>query len=463
MTKIWAIGRTTFLQCVRQPVFAVLIFVTFAILLASLPLSGWTVSTDYHDTDQKFMISNGLGALLVTGLLLAAFCATSAITREIESRTALTVVSKPVPRASFVLGKFFGVSAAVMLAYYVCALAFILIVRHHVRPAVSDPYDWPVIILGSGSIFLALGIAVAGNILFNWTFTSTCVWAVTALLSVTVGIITFVGKQWEITEFGNVISSQLILAIVLLMMAVIVFSAIAVAASTRFGQVLTLGVCLGAFFVGSIHQAIFTGEAQNIVAVKVLAAIIPDLSSFYPLDALMQDKHIPMNYFALAAAYCVLYSSAALLMGMALFQTRSMEGQGGSTSMPKLAALVAWLGLGEAIAMAIIACIIFSVPENYTTRRLLIAGSLLAVAAVSWVFWMLFGRGVKWTYFVALLATLLNLARCIAMITLGGNVRWARIPGEADAHIVLQTVIGSVILLILILPKTRRHFASESL
>ena len=61
------------------------------------------------------LIDIGMATVFVAGGLLAAFVATGVLTREIENKTALTVISKPVGRPLFVLGKFLGVAGALIL------------------------------------------------------------------------------------------------------------------------------------------------------------------------------------------------------------------------------------------------------------------------------------------------------------------------------------------------------------
>ncbi|MBT3201221.1 MAG: hypothetical protein HN350_15075, partial [Phycisphaerales bacterium] len=268
MTKLWAIGRTTFLQTIRQPIYGVLIVVTFALLVMNLPLSGFTVSSDSGSSDQKMMESIGLSTLMLTGLLIAAFSAAAALGREIDDKTALTVVAKPVTRATFVIGKFLGVTSAVVLAYYLCGLVLLMTVRHGVMPTVRHHVDMPVLIIGLSALTLGFFVALIGNLMFNWTFTSAIVWAETVLLSAAMAIIAFVGKGWTIVTFGQGISLQLLIAMGLMLMAVIVFSAIAVSASTRFGQVITLLICFGVFFAGSMYRTLFGPETQGIFIAK---------------------------------------------------------------------------------------------------------------------------------------------------------------------------------------------------
>ncbi|RKY23299.1 MAG: hypothetical protein DRP83_09450, partial [Planctomycetota bacterium] len=129
MIQFWSIAKNTFIQTIRQPIFGVMIFLTFVMLVLSLPMSGWTMgnagSGDYEASDQQMLENLGLSTLLLMGLITAALSASATISREIEDKTALTVVSKPVSRAVFVLGKFAGVGLAITLMYYLGAAVFL--------------------------------------------------------------------------------------------------------------------------------------------------------------------------------------------------------------------------------------------------------------------------------------------------------------------------------------------------
>jgi ABC-2 type transport system permease protein len=460
MIRLWAIGRTTFLQTIRQPIYGVLILVTFAMLAMNLPLSGWTAASDGGASEQRMMESIGLSTLMVTGLLIAAFSAAAALGREIDDKTALTVIAKPVTRATFVLGKFVGVTGAVILAYYLCCLAFLMTVRHGVMPTVRDQFDWPVILLGLLPLLLALVVAIIGNLMFNSTFTSVSIWSLTIFMTLSMGVIAFIGKGWVIVSFGEGISGQLLVAMTLMLMAVVVFAAIAVAASTRFGQVMTLMVCFGVFFMGSMYRSLFGPETQDIFVARVLGAIVPNLTAFYMLDAITLNKPIPGAYFMTALGYCVLYSGAVLALGIALFQTRPLEGQGGSGSMPALVGVLAWLGRAIAVACGIAGGVMLSLSQYHTLSGLTTAGALLAGGAVGWVLWGFFGRGLRWTYWLVIAADAVVLA--LAGVVAAGV--WDIGLGE-DAQGLTMRATGlaaglGVVLLILVLPRTRRHFNS---
>ena len=139
------IARNAFLESIRQPIHAVLICAALLALVLNVNLAGYTL-----EDDNKLLVDLGLSTLFLSGLLMAAFTATSVLSREIENKTVLTVVSKPVPRPQVVVGKFLGVAAAIATAYWLLAAVFLLTVRHRVQSSVreEDIFDPPVVTFG---------------------------------------------------------------------------------------------------------------------------------------------------------------------------------------------------------------------------------------------------------------------------------------------------------------------------
>lgn len=449
MTKLLSICQNTFVQTVRQPIFSVLLAVSFFILVIAVPLTNWAMGTDYHASNQRMLEGLGLSTLLVTSLLAAAFSASGALNREIEDQTALTVISKPVSRITFMAGKLFGVGAAVGLFYYLTAIVYLMTVRHKVMPAAGDPFDWPVIVLGCSSVALAILIALGGNLLFAWTFTSAAVYSATITMSIAMGLITFIGKGWVIVDFGHGLPPQLLAALVLTFMAVVIFVSVAIACSTRLGQVMTLLICCGVFFVGSIHPYIFGYWGDRVILARPLGWLCPVLGYFYAVDAITMDKPIPWSFVGLAGAYCVLFSAGMFAMGAALFETRQLEGQTASASMPAAVMLLAWAGRLASIAAGLIGLeLALSVLLAASPLRDLIpAAGLLAASVVGWIFWGLFGRGARWSYRVVLLAGAAGLAAALLAAT-----------GLEPVLRTGATGLAAVIIAILLLPQTRRHF-----
>ena len=463
MLRLLAICRNTFLQTIRQPIFSVLILLTFVFLVFNLPLSGWTMSPtgDHKESDQRLMNNVSLSTILAMGLLVAAFGSASVLAREIADRTALTVMAKPVSRATFVLGKYLGVAAAVSVAFYLCSLAFLMTVRHGVTPAAVDPVDWPVVVLGCSMLGLALLIALAGNWAFGWAFTSAVVFSATVCLTAAMAAITVIGKGWALVPFGHEISSQLLLALLLLFVGVQFFSAVAVAASTRLGQIPTLLVCIVVALLGAYYPLLFDRWADENVVIRGLGWIAPDTQYFMLMDALTMGREVPSAFVATSIGYGLCAIGGVLAIGVALFQTRQLEGQETASQVPAPIATLAWLGRGAAIGCVLAAVIL----PGWEAHRDLVgwatAIALLIAGAAGWILWGLFARGASWTYWLVLAAgAVTGLSAAAGLIWPSGAAFVRTHFGQAE--LVVRTLLGALLVLLCVLPRSRRHFSSTA-
>jgi len=456
MMSLFAISRNAFVETIRQPIYVVLILVTFGVLVLDLPLSGWTMGTgmgDYHASDQQIMINLGLSTLLVSGLFIAAFSAAGVLSREIEDKTILTVVSKPVGRPLVVVGKFLGVAAALIVAYYLCSLVFLMTVRHKVMPAAYDPYDVPVIVLGITALALTILASLFSNYFFGWQFASVSVCFGLVFFTLSMTLIAFIGKEWKVVPFGQDISPDVLMAMLLMLFGVLVLAAVAVAASTRLGQVMTLLVCCGFFFVGSMSHYLFGRFAEHNFAAKLAYWALPNLTFFYALDALSQGRSIPAGYVGLAGAYALGYVLAILAVGVVLFQRRELEAESAQGAAPRGVSLLAWIGRGGAAASAILA---MTLPWRYGPAKAVgVAAGLAAAAVIGWLFWGWFGRGVKWTYHLTFACGAVALVGGAALAVVPRARGWIDLPVPAAVGYFAAL---AACLSILLLPKTRHHF-----
>ena len=103
-SRIFWIARVTFLEALRQRFLAFLLLLAAAFILGSVPLR----SIDFGHGELKFLADLGFGALFLFGSILAVVLPAQLLYGEIDNRTALTLLAKPVGRGEFLLGKFFG-------------------------------------------------------------------------------------------------------------------------------------------------------------------------------------------------------------------------------------------------------------------------------------------------------------------------------------------------------------------
>ena len=326
LRQLTTLSFNTFVESIRQPVFVVLVISGSIGLWFNTPLAAYTL-----ENDNKLMIDLGLSTLFLTGLLLAAFTATGVLSAEIESGTALTVVSKPVARPLFVLGKYLGVAAALTLAYLALTMVYLLNVRHQVMQTARDNIDWPVLAFAFGAFGLSTLIAAGGNYLYHWVFTSTFTVYYTILNSLAWLLVPVINKNWEFqsiaTEFikqgGHLF--QILIALVMLFEAILILTAVAVLVSIRVGQVMTMVICFAVFLLGLVSNSLYdpTASGQHILA-ALLYWIVPNLQYLWQADALTAGHAISASHVLFVSCYSILYIAAILFLSIGLFQTREV-------------------------------------------------------------------------------------------------------------------------------------------
>ncbi len=121
MKRIFAIARNTFRESVRNRIFYLLIGFGLFFALSSRFISLVTVG------DQVRVLKDvGLGAIHFFSILIVIFTGINLIYQEIERRTLFNLLSKPVSRGEFILGKFFGLALTAGVSLGAMAGAFSL-------------------------------------------------------------------------------------------------------------------------------------------------------------------------------------------------------------------------------------------------------------------------------------------------------------------------------------------------
>ncbi len=121
MGKIISIAKVTFKEGIRERVFlGVLIFV--GLLLIG---SGFLADLSIGDI-LKVTQDIGLSGLSLLGLFVALFLSTHLIAKDLDKKTIYLVVSKPIARWQYILGKFLGLSFLTIFAIFVGFIVFLI-------------------------------------------------------------------------------------------------------------------------------------------------------------------------------------------------------------------------------------------------------------------------------------------------------------------------------------------------
>src|SRR5438445_8533951 len=119
--RVGHIAFNTFREAVRDRVLYNLVF--FALLLVgSTPLFG-QISVGL---ERIVLVNLGLTAISIFGVVIAIFIGIGLVSKEIEKKTLYTVLSRPVRRWEFILGKYFGLAGTLAVNTFFMAVGFLL-------------------------------------------------------------------------------------------------------------------------------------------------------------------------------------------------------------------------------------------------------------------------------------------------------------------------------------------------
>jgi len=176
--RIYSIASNTFREAVRDRVLYNLI--AFALLLSGGAIFVGQISIGI---ERLVVVNLGLTAVSLFGIVIAIFIGIGLVSKEIEKRTLYTVLSRPVRRWEFVVGKFFGLAGTLAVNTFFMAIGVfgaLLYVAH--KFAVSDAF----ILVALYFIILEFLIVCAIALLFS-SFSSPLLSAVFAFSLFIVG------------------------------------------------------------------------------------------------------------------------------------------------------------------------------------------------------------------------------------------------------------------------------------
>ena len=117
--RISAIAHNTFREAVRDRVLYNLI--VFALLMVGASLLFGQISIGIH---RIVLVNLGLTAISIFGVIIAIFIGIGLVSKEIDKRTLYTVLTRPVRRWEFIVGKFFGLVGTLVVNAFFMAVGF---------------------------------------------------------------------------------------------------------------------------------------------------------------------------------------------------------------------------------------------------------------------------------------------------------------------------------------------------
>jgi ABC-type transport system involved in multi-copper enzyme maturation permease subunit len=320
MRQFGTIAFNAFMEVVQQPVFLLLMTCSafFCVFLSIVPYFGF-------GDDVQIVKTSLLAVSLVTGLLGAVLCASSSVAREIRSGTALAVLSKPVGRARFILGKYLGLSGALSILIYTNLIACLLASRMaYDAYGSADTFSFGIYCFGGLLASYVIGGFLNYFLQVRFVFTT-----VIALVVLTTAMFAIILSTEAATTGASAdprtVDWRLIPASVLLLFAVLILTALALACSTRLELLPTLAVCSGVLFLGLMSDWLFLEKTEDgIWWASILYTVIPNWQNFWLADVLSGKETIPLAYLGQAFLYLIGYTGATLTGALWLFEDREL-------------------------------------------------------------------------------------------------------------------------------------------
>jgi ABC-type transport system involved in multi-copper enzyme maturation permease subunit len=270
LPRIAAVAAVTVKEAVAQPVFLVAIVAGAVAIITFI-----VIPYNTFGEDVKMFKDSGLTLIKVLSLLVVVWTASLTVADEIEGRTALTVLSKPLNRQQFVIGKYVGLLLTVLL-----------------------------IVLVLGSVLMA---ATSFKVVYDARESSQTepIWRDCAGEMITI----VPGLVLSFLEAG-------------------LLAAVSVAVSTRLGLIPNMIICFAVYTLGHLVPLVVQSSVGKFAIVRFVgqffATLLPVLDHFTIEAAVVGGVPVPWSYLGWAAAYAGLYATVALLVALVLFQDRDL-------------------------------------------------------------------------------------------------------------------------------------------
>jgi ABC-type transport system involved in multi-copper enzyme maturation permease subunit len=268
--KVSAIAVSTAKSEMAQPLFMINLAVGAFLLFVFMFIPYNTFGEDI-----KMLKDSGFTLIMVLSIIQAVWGASKSIAEEIDGKTALTVLSKPIGRRQFILGKFLGIVWSVAVVFIVLGAFFLILIAY--KPV----YD------ARESSKLA--------------------------------------PMWQ-ESYREVVLT--VPGLVLAFLETVVLTAISVAISTKLPLLANFTICFAIYVLGHLTPLLVqssVGRFEPVMFIGTLiATILPVLDHFNIQAAIAAGVAVPYDYLASALLYCIVYSAIAMLLALVLFEDRDL-------------------------------------------------------------------------------------------------------------------------------------------
>lgn len=150
------LAGNAFRETLRDKILYNLVFFGLGLIGFSLILGDWSLFAR-----EKVMKDFSLAAMSVMGLLMAVFVGIGLLQKEIQRKTVLTLLAKPIERWQFVVGKYLGLAAVLAVNLAVMTLCLLLVL------ALTDAHPQARLLTAVALIYVEMLVVLAAALLFS--------------------------------------------------------------------------------------------------------------------------------------------------------------------------------------------------------------------------------------------------------------------------------------------------------
>lgn len=319
MFKTYLLARTTFIEMIRQPAF---FFIFFGVGLV-IVLSPFFTMFAFYDTN-RLLIEMGMASITVMSLVAVSLTASHSIHSEIKRKTALLILTKPVSRFSFLMGKYIGVIACGSIIIFFHSMLLMMVIRMGAPETAAYIVDGPCVGAIICIFFFSLIYAFYQNYFNHKNFSSQAIKS-----AIFVGIFFFLlvglfSRQWAIESYWKDFSAELLKGLFLILLCMFVLSGFTVLLSAFVGKDSNLIITFSIFFSGLLSDRYLGVMQDNNFFIQTAYRLIPNFHIYLVSDTIVFQRYIPISYLFNSIFYTVMFLGGLFALSIVLFDRKEI-------------------------------------------------------------------------------------------------------------------------------------------
>lgn len=318
--KIISISIVTILEVARQPLGLILNLLISIIMLFSPAFTSFNLGNG-----AELLRSNILSTFLAGGLVYVSLISTNIVQQEINSKTILSLLSRPISLPSIYFGKVLGlIGALVMFFITISSVGWMSSVIGTPDTASTVLNYTPLMLLLPCLILLSI-TAVICNYLLGYNIVSFIQlgwFYITPILVVSIIFISQ-GLGWPMPE--NHIVEEFLKAAILIFFLLAVITSFSVSFGTFTPPILNVFFCMAFLMVGLLAPALRKHVRDTESWLVHVVQLMPDFHAFWMADMINLERRIPVELLMACSFYALGMILAFCSLGIAILLRRDFS------------------------------------------------------------------------------------------------------------------------------------------